>query len=82
MSTIDSVIGEHDVVVLLNPVGRWPAGTEGTVISDHPDHKLVEMPGIEDSSDDEVFDFMPAVATEDLGLVSKSPHGPFRIDVD
>jgi hypothetical protein len=43
MSTTRTVIGELDVVALLNPVGDWPAGTRGTVIYDHPDVKLVEI---------------------------------------
>ena len=73
MSTVADLIGEHDVVVLTKAVERWPAGTKGTVISDRPDLKLVEIVGIEDSADDEVLDFMPEVATEDLRLVSKAP---------
>ena len=73
MSTVQTVIAEHDVVVLTKAVERWPAGTKGTVISDRPDWKLVEIVGIEDSADDEVLDYMPEVATEDLRLVSKAP---------
>lgn len=42
-------IEEHDVVRFLAPVDRWPAGTEGTVISVHPDAMLVEMNGEADS---------------------------------
>jgi hypothetical protein len=38
-------IEEHDVVRFLAPIGRWPAGTKGTVISVHPDAMLVEMNG-------------------------------------
>ena len=34
MSTTHTVIGEHDVVALLNPVEGWPAGAKGTVIID------------------------------------------------
>jgi hypothetical protein len=68
MSTAQAVIREHDEVVLLNAVGRWPAGTRGAVLNDHPDYKIVEMPGIEESSDDEEPDYMPAVATENLRL--------------
>jgi hypothetical protein len=43
MSTTRTIIGEHDVVALLNPVGGWPAGTKGTVIYNDPDLKLVEI---------------------------------------
>lgn len=72
MSMTQTVIGELDVVALINPVERWPAGTEGTVVSDHLDYKLVEMPGIEDSGDD-MWDYIPVVATENLRLVWKCP---------
>jgi hypothetical protein len=77
MTTTQTVIGEHDVVVLLNAVERWPAGTKGTVVSDHPGYKLVEIDGIENSEDDEVLDYMPAVATEDLRLIWKCPPPRF-----
>jgi hypothetical protein len=43
MGTKRRVIEEHDVVRFLVPVGRWPAGTEGTVISTHPEAMLVEV---------------------------------------
>jgi hypothetical protein len=73
MSVAQAVIGEHDVVVLTKAVERWPAGTRGTVISDHPDYKTVEISGIENSADDEMLDYMPDVRTEDLRLVWKCP---------
>ncbi len=39
-------IEEHDVVCFLAPIGRWPAGTVGTVISAaYADVMLVEMNG-------------------------------------
>jgi hypothetical protein len=76
MSTAQNLIGEHDEVVLLRPVGRWPAGTRGTVLSNHPDYKIVEMPGIEEAVDDEDLDYMPEVATEKLRLA------PERLPVD
>lgn len=48
---------EHDVVRILAPVGRWPAGTEGTVVSVHnPDFMMVEMPGEADSCLDLLVD--------------------------
>lgn len=43
------VIEEHDVVRFLAPIGKWPVGTKGTVISVHPDAMLVEMNGEADS---------------------------------
>jgi hypothetical protein len=73
MSIAQAVIGEHDVVALTRAVERWPVGTEGTVVSDHRAYKLVEIDGIENSADDEVLDYLPTVATEDLRLVWKCP---------
>ena len=43
MIAVKHAIGEIDVVELLDRVGKWPAGTEGTVVSDHGDIKLVEI---------------------------------------
>jgi hypothetical protein len=82
MSVAQAVIGEHDVVVLTRAVERWPAGTEGTVISDHPAYKLVEIVGIENSADDEMLDYMPALAAEDLRLVWKCPPPKPAVTVD
>ncbi|HEX4753189.1 MAG TPA: hypothetical protein VH268_09825, partial [Solirubrobacterales bacterium] len=72
MSTTQTVIGEHDVVVLTRAVERWPTGTRGTVVSDHPSYKVVEITGIEYSGDD-MLEYLPTVATEDLRLVWKCP---------
>jgi hypothetical protein len=43
MASVKHAIGEHDVVELLNGVGKWPADTAGTVVSDHGDSKLIEI---------------------------------------
>jgi hypothetical protein len=72
MSTTHTVIGEHDVVVLINAVERWPAGTKGTIVGVHREFKLVEITGIEDSGDD-MLEYLPAVADRDLRLVWKCP---------
>jgi hypothetical protein len=72
MSTTRTVIGEHDVVVLVNAVERWPAGTRGTVVGIYPDYKLVEITGIENSGGD-MLEYLPDVADEDLRLVWKCP---------
>jgi hypothetical protein len=47
-------------------IGKWPAGTEGTVVSDFGDHKMIEI------SDDRgvALDFL-TVPVEDLELVIK-----------
>jgi hypothetical protein len=50
-------------------------------VSNRPAYKTVEMPGIEESGDD-MWDYMPEVATEDLRLVSKNPYRPAEIDAD
>lgn len=45
MASVKHAISEHDVVVLREREGTWPAGTTGTVISDYGDTKLVEVIG-------------------------------------
>ena len=49
-----------------NGAGKWPAGTEGTVVSDYGDHKEVEI------SDDRgvALDYV-IVPVEQLQLVTK-----------
>lgn len=43
MATLKQHIAEHDVVTLREPIGPWPAGTRGTVVSDYGETKLVEI---------------------------------------
>ncbi len=43
MATVKPAISEHDVVVLRKPVGAWPAGTTGAVISVYDETMLVEI---------------------------------------
>jgi hypothetical protein len=43
MATVKHGIAEHDVVVLREPVGHWPTGTTGAVISVYDDTALVEI---------------------------------------
>ncbi|HMI82335.1 MAG TPA: hypothetical protein VK480_11145 [Solirubrobacterales bacterium] len=59
-------IRENDVVKLERAVGRWPAGTEGTVLSDHGISKLIEI------ADDrgQMLDLFE-VREEDLKLVAQ-----------
>lgn len=47
-------------------VGKWPAGTEGTVVSDYGDHKEVEIVG----EHGETLDLV-TVPVEHLKLVEK-----------
>jgi hypothetical protein len=72
MSTTREAIGEYDVVTLVNRVGRWPAGTEGTVVLVYPSYMVVEIDGIENSGDD-MLEYLPDVAPENLRLVWKRP---------
>ncbi len=82
MSTVKQAIGEIDVVAFTQPVdkdetltqppssrrgvGKWPAGTEGTVVSDYGDHKEVEIVG----DRGETLDLV-TVPVEHLKLVEK-----------
>jgi hypothetical protein len=43
MATVKHAINENDHVGLRNPIGAWPAGRTGTVVSDYGDVKLVEI---------------------------------------
>ncbi len=43
MAITKRAIGEHDVVELIDPVGQWPTGKMGAVVSDYGDVKLVEI---------------------------------------
>lgn len=43
MATVKHQISEHDAVALREAVGRWDAGTEGAVVSDYGEVKLVEI---------------------------------------
>lgn len=45
MATTKHAISEHDVVVLREPVGAWPAGTTGAVVSTYDNTLLVEITG-------------------------------------
>lgn len=45
MATVKHAISEHDVVVLRQPVGAWPAATTGAVISVYDSVVLVEITG-------------------------------------
>jgi|HubBroStandDraft_2_1064218.scaffolds.fasta_scaffold383789_2 hypothetical protein len=71
-TTVNSKIGEHDVVALTDTItkaentGTWPAGTKGAVISDFGDHKMVDIA----NEQGETLD-MPIIAVEKLELVSK-----------
>jgi hypothetical protein len=73
-TTVKQTIGEHDVVAFTEMIakaestGTWPAGTEGTVVSDFGDHKMVEISDAENYG--ATLD-MPIVPVEKLKLVEK-----------
>ncbi|MBS1863640.1 MAG: hypothetical protein JSS68_18240 [Actinobacteria bacterium] len=68
MSITGTEIGELDVVVLLNSVDGWPVGTKGTVVSDDPALKLIEV----SNELGEAIAFLD-VPPEQLRLVWKCP---------
>jgi hypothetical protein len=68
MAIVRTRITENDYVELIHPVGKWPAGTRGTAVSDYGAWKLLEV------SDElgqmlDLFD----VAESDLKLISQHP---------
>jgi hypothetical protein len=73
-TSVKQAIHENDVVEFIEPVdkveatGQWPAGTRGTVLAEHSEHKLIEI-----SDHDNYGQMLDMVSvTEDrLKLVSK-----------
>ncbi|MBF6619222.1 MAG: DUF4926 domain-containing protein [Patulibacter sp.] len=43
MASVEHMISEHDVVTLRSRVGRWSAGSRGTVVQDYGRSKLIEF---------------------------------------
>ena len=68
MAIVKRAIGEIDVVELREAVGAWPAGTVGTVVSDHGDVKLIEIS--EDEPPGAMLD-MISVGEDQLKLITK-----------
>ena len=74
MAAIKHAIEEIDVVAFKEAVdkdegvGKWPAGTTGTVVSDYGDAKMVEI----SNDQGEALDF-PVVRVEKLRLIAKHP---------
>ena len=69
MATVKHAIGEIDFVELLDAVGRWPAGTRGTVVDERGEWKQIEI------SDDQgqMLDLI-SVAEPRLRLIAKHSH--------
>jgi hypothetical protein len=75
MTIVKQAIHEHDVVALTQAVdrdegvGKWAAGTTGTVVSERGEHKLIEI-----SNDrGEALDFISQ--TEDELKLIAAKHG-------
>jgi hypothetical protein len=67
MASIGQAIAEHDVVELIEPVGEWPAGRVGAVVSDYGKVKLIEIA-------DEWGQMLDLVQVPDSGLKLLSHH--------
>jgi hypothetical protein len=68
MSTMQTDVAEFDVVALLNSVGGWPSGTEGTIIHEWRASMLVEICNERGEALDELD-----VPKDQLRLVWKCP---------
>lgn len=68
MATVKHAIGEHDFVALRETIGKWPAGTTGTVVSDYGDVKLVEVS--EDRPPGQMLDLIQ-VPEADMRLITR-----------
>lgn len=72
MTTVKQTIGEIDYVEFTEAIdkfessGKWPAGTQGIVVDDYGDHKMVEI--FNDLG--ETLD-LPVVPEEKLKLITK-----------
>jgi hypothetical protein len=72
MATVKQTIAEIDVVAFVEAVdkvegiGKWPAGTTGTVVHDFGDFKMVEISNERGDTLD-----LPVVPIEKLKLVAK-----------
>jgi hypothetical protein len=66
MATVKHAIEEHDVVAMREPIGAWPAGTTGTVVSMYDDAALVEVG--QDDPPESILDCLVPVPFEKLEL--------------
>jgi hypothetical protein len=73
-TSVKQAIHENDVVELTEPVdkveatGQWPAGTRGTVVAEHDQHKLIEIS--DDANYGATLD-MVSVTEDRLKLITK-----------
>jgi hypothetical protein len=73
MSATRTIIGDQDVVSLLNDVSEWAAGTEGTVLGSN-DGETVKTVEVVDEQGAYLGSVL--VPIEQLRLVAKCPHPP------
>jgi hypothetical protein len=66
MATAERTLRENDVVELIDPIGPWPAGRLGAIVSDYDDVKLVEI-----ADEEGVMLDLIQVAEPSLKLISK-----------
>ena len=66
MAIVRARITENDYVELIHPVGKWPAGTKGTAVSDYGSWKLLEV----SDEQGQMLDLFE-VAETDLRLISQ-----------
>jgi len=64
--SVSQEIEEIDVVELVEAVGHWPAGAQGTVVMDFGEQKMLEMAGEREDPLD-----LPVVHRDQLTLVAK-----------
>jgi hypothetical protein len=65
MAVVDQKIKELDVVSFRERIGKWPAGTTGTVVMDFGGNKMVEV----SNERGEALD-LPVVPASTLGLIA------------
>jgi hypothetical protein len=78
MTTAKHQIAEHEVVVLREQVGDWPAGTEGTAVSIYEDAVLIELSG---DPMEEPLDNLIIVPADKLEVIWR-PGDPFPGNVE
>ncbi|HET8813899.1 MAG TPA: hypothetical protein VFM51_02965 [Solirubrobacterales bacterium] len=66
MARVEQEIREIDVVALKEPMGKWPAGTEATVVDDLGQDKIIEI----SNERGEALD-LPVVPVTNLVLIEK-----------
>ncbi len=66
MAAVRQALRENDVVELVDPIGQWPAGRLGAIVSDYGDVKLVEI-----ADEEGIMLDLIQVAEAHLKLISK-----------